>query len=159
MEHRMHPRPKRHAATIVLVASLLLVAPCAVLAQSAPPSHATAPDTPTTLPAWDDLTPAQRELLIAPIRERWNTNPDSRARIYGHAQDWRRMPPGERKRARHGMRRWEHMPPGKRDEMRALFHKMRGMTPEQRSALQKQWHEMSDAQRQAWVKANPPARD
>lgn len=158
IEHRTRHYPERHGRFILLAVSLLLAAPCAVLAQVTSLPAAESPAT-TTLPTWDQLTPAQRELLIATIRERWNANPDSRARIYEHARDWKDMSPDRRKRARRGMRRWEHMDPEKRDEMRALFHKMRAMTPEQRSALRKQWHEMSDAQRRAWVKANPPARD
>ncbi len=145
----------RHALPIVLL-SLLLAVPGALLAQSATPATS-AKD--TSLPAWDKLTPAQRELLIAPIRERWNSSPDSRARIYEHAQHWQQMPPDKRTRARHGMRRWENMDPEKRDAMRALFHKMRDMTPEQRDTPRQQWHDMSDAQRRAWVQANPPAED
>lgn len=151
-------RIKRHAPSAVLTLVLLLAAPCAVMAQS--PSTAQATTTsPAALPAWDQLTPAQRELLIAPMRERWNASPESRTRMYGHAREWSTMTPDERQRAHHGMRRWEHMDPKKRDEMRALFSKMRDMTPEQRSALRNQWHDMSDAQRQDWVKANTPAQD
>ena len=35
----------------------------------------------TQYPEWGQLTPAQREALVAPLRERWNSNPDERARI------------------------------------------------------------------------------
>ena len=113
--------------------------------------------TTTAMPAWEQLTQAQRDLLVAPIRERWNGNPDERARMYQHAQRWQQMTPAQRGRARHGMRRWEHMDPRKREEMRALFEKMRTMTPQQRHALRDQWHAMTAEQREAWMLANPPA--
>jgi hypothetical protein len=109
------------------------------------------------LPAWDQLTPAQRELLVAPMRERWDANPAERARMLGHAQRWRTMTPEQRTRARRGLRHWEHMDPERRTEMRALFGKMRTMTPAQRKQLRAQWHAMTPEQRRAWVEANPPA--
>jgi len=108
------------------------------------------------MPAWEQLTPAQRDLLVAPIRERWNGSPGERTRMYQHAQRWQQMTPEQRGRAHHGMHRWEHMDPQKREEMRALFQKMRAMTPEQRHALRDQWHAMTPGQRKAWVDANPP---
>lgn len=110
----------------------------------------------STLPAWERLTPAQRELLIAPLRERWDANPDERGRMYGHAERWRLMTPEQRARARRGLGHWEHMDPARRREMRALFEKMRTMAPEQRKALRDQWHGMTQAQRNAWVEANSP---
>ena len=113
--------------------------------------------TPTAMPAWEQLTPAQRDLLVAPIRERWNGNPDERTRLFQRAQRWQQMTPEQRGRAHHGMRRWEHMDTQKRNEMRALFQKMRTMTPEQRRALRDQWHAMTPGQRKAWMQANPPA--
>jgi len=137
-------------------AALLL--PCLLLAVAAGPVRAAEPATTTApaLPAWDQLTPAQRELLIAPLRERWNGNPDMRGRMYAHAQRWQQMTPEQRKRAHHGLQRWEHMDPEQRRAMRALFQKMRSMTPEQREALRKRWHAMSEAERRAWVVANAP---
>lgn len=112
-----------------------------------------------TMPAWEQLTPAQRELLVAPVRERWNANPEARTRLFEHAQRWQQMTPGQRVRAHHGLRRWERMDPDQRGTMRALFQKMRDMTPEQRRALREQWHRMTPEQRDAWVEANPPSGD
>jgi hypothetical protein len=144
-------------------AALLAVAACAPIGpagaqDSAPrqaPVHA-AQAAPAALPAWEQLTPAQRDLLVAPLRERWNANPGERARMYGHAERWRSMTPEQRARARRGLGHWEHMDPARRREMRALFEKMRTMAPEQRKALRDQWHGMTQAQRSAWVEANPP---
>ena len=50
----------RHFAPLLLLASLAL-APTTALAQEAKAD---------AMPAWDQLTPAQRELLIAPVRDR-----------------------------------------------------------------------------------------
>jgi len=109
-----------------------------------------------TLPDWEHLTPAQRELLLAPLRERWNANPAERARMLRHAQHWQSMDPAQRRRAHRGMHRWEKMDPEHRREMRALFSKMRTLTPPQRDALRKQWRGMTREQRRRWVEANPP---
>jgi hypothetical protein len=122
------------------------------------------------LPAWEQLTPAQRDELIAPLRERWNSHPDERARR-GHA-----LPPEQRGRAHRGMDRWERMGPAKRAEMQvlfertrsmprqqrretfALYHAMREMTPEQREALKQQWRKMTPEQRKAWMREHVPDR-
>jgi hypothetical protein len=143
--------------------ALFAIALCATSgiagAQDSAPRQAPAPVAQAAqpvLPAWDQLTPAQRELLVAPLRERWDSNPGERARMYGHAERWRSMTPEQRARARRGLGHWEHMDPARRREMRALFEKMRTMSPEQRKALRDQWHGMTQAQRSAWVEANPP---
>ena len=112
--------------------------------------------TPGTHPAWEQLSTAERDLLTAPIRERWDSNPGERARMLEHARRWQAMTPEQRQRAHHGMKRWSHMDPDKRAEARALFGKMRHMSPEQRKALREQWHAMTPEQRRAWIEANPP---
>lgn len=140
-------------------AALFAIALCAtggIAAAQESAQRAPATASQAALPAWDQLTPAQRELLVAPLRERWDANPDERRRMYGHAERWRSMTPEQRARARRGLGHWEHMDPARRREMRALFEKMRTMTTEQRKALRDQWHGMTQAQRNAWVEANPP---
>ena len=83
--------------------------------------------TTTQYPEWDQLSQAQRDAIIAPLRERWNANPGERAKMVERANRWQAMPRDQRDRARHGMQRWEHMSPEKRNEARALYHAMRGM--------------------------------
>ena len=112
-----------------------------------------------TLPTWERLTPEQRERLITPLRDRWNNEPDARARMLAHAQRWQDMTPEERSRARSGMKRWRHMDPEQREQMRALFARMRALPPEQRAALKAQWRAMTPEQRREWVDANPPPRE
>ena len=129
-----------------LLLSLLLLSG-QVLAQSQPA---------TTLPEWDKLTPQQREALIAPVRERWNSEPAERARMLERAQHWKSFSPHERGQARKGMRRFENMTPQQREEARALFERMRQMPPEDRKKLREEWSQMTPEQRRVWVQKNPP---
>lgn len=129
-----------------LMLSLFLVSG-QVLAQSQPAA---------TLPEWDKLTPQQREALIAPVRERWNSEPTERTRMLDHAQRWKDFSPDQRGQARKGMRRFENMTPQQREEARALFDRMRQMPPEDRKKLREEWSQMTPEQRRAWVQKNPP---
>ena len=110
---------------------------------------------PQALPAWDKLTPEQREQLIAPVRDRWNADADQRARLLEHARRWQAMPPEQRARAHKGVRRWKHMSPEQREQARALYSRMRGLDEAGRRALKARWREMTPAQQKAWVEANP----
>jgi|SRR6478672_10170685 len=129
----------------------------AILALALWPALAFAQASPgaTAYPEWDQLTPAQREALIAPLRERWNSNPDERMRMVERAQRWKTMPRDQRDHARHGMQRWEGMSPEQRVEARALFHAMRGLEKEQRKAFMAQWRKKTPQQRAEWLKAHP----
>jgi hypothetical protein len=145
--------------TRVAAVLALLVAASPVFAADPPKDAGTVPAKP--LPAWEQLTPAQREQLIAPVRERWNNQPEERQRMLERAERWQEMTPEQRKQARHGMKRWEHMSPEQREQMRALYAKMRGMDETQRAALKAQFRAMTPEQRRAWVQANPapPEKD
>ena len=139
----------RHA----LVLSLLCSTP--VFAQTAPSSQV-APVAPArSFPAWEQLSVAEREMLVAPVRERWNSNPQARAKMMDHAQRWQTMTPEQRQKAHRGMKRWGHMTPEQRAQSRALFGEMRNMTPEQRQELRAKWKAMTPAEREAWIKAHP----
>lgn len=120
------------------------------------PALAAEPD----LPDWDHLTVEQQQQLTAPIRARWNAQPEERARMLEHAKRWDTLTPPQRKHAHHGMERWQHMSPEQRVEARALYGKMRSLDTEGRTALKAKWRAMTPAQRKAWVEANPaPARN
>lgn len=137
-----------------ILCTLLLASGSALAGGQDKPTTAAA----TPLPSWDQLTPAQRDVVLTPLRERWNANPGDRADMYDHARRWNAMTPEQRAKARRGVRHWEHMDSARRTEMRALFEKMKSMTPEQRKALRDQWHAMTAEQRRAWVQANPPSQ-
>lgn len=132
---------------IRLAMLVLALLPALAFAQAQPEA--------TQYPEWDKLTPAQRDALIAPLRERWNANPGERARMVERAQRWQAMPRDQRDRARHGMQRWEGMSPGKRAEARALFHAMRSMEKEQRKAFLAEWRQKTPQQKAEWLKAHP----
>ncbi|WP_421570845.1 DUF3106 domain-containing protein [Stenotrophomonas sp. PD6] len=110
----------------------------------------------SALPEWDKLTPQQREVLIAPVRDRWNdAPPPQRERMLQHGQRWQSMTPEQRELARRGRHRFENMSPEQREQARALFAQMRSMSPAQRDELRERWAKMSPEQRQEWLKANP----
>ncbi|MDR6842962.1 DUF3106 domain-containing protein [Pseudoxanthomonas sacheonensis] len=129
-----------------LALGLLLLAGNA-LAQSTPAQ---------SLPEWEKLTPQQRDALIAPVRERWNSDPDDRPRMLEHAQRWKSMTPEQRRQARKGMRRFEGMNPHQREEARVLFLRMKDLPPEQRKKLRDDWKAMTPEQRRAWIQKNAP---
>lgn len=133
--------------------ALTLLLPCCAIS-APPPAQSAGASQP--MPAWEQLTPAQRDVLVAPVRERWNDNPDERARLYRRAQRWHDMTPEQRQRARNGMKRWHHMDPQQRAQARVLFRKMRDMPREQRQALREEWKAMTPAQREEWVKRQEP---
>jgi ABC-type transporter MlaC component len=107
-------------------------------------------------PAWEQLSNADRETLIAPLRDRWNSaDADKRQHMLAHAREWRTMTPEQRRAAHDGMKRWSNLSPEQRDHARALFQQMRTMDPDQRRALREQWRSMTPEQRQAWIDAHP----
>lgn len=107
------------------------------------------------LPAWEQLTEAQRQALVAPMRQRWNDHPEKRARMLAHAERWQQMAPEQRERARRGAERWQQMDPDKREAMRALYAHLRTLPEAEREAMRAQWRAMGPEERRAWVKANP----
>lgn len=111
---------------------------------------------PASLPEWDKLTPQQRETLIAPVRDRWNNEPQTRERMMERAQRWKTMTPEQRAQARHGIKRFERMNPQQREQARALYEHMLDLTLEQRKQLHDQWKQMTPEQRRAWLEKNPP---
>ncbi|GAB3360989.1 DUF3106 domain-containing protein [Lysobacter tyrosinilyticus] len=143
-------KPLHHALLLCLLCSTPAFAQTAPAGKTAP---AAAPA--RAYPAWEQLSVAEREMLLAPVRERWNSNPEARARMMEHAQRWQTMTPEERQRMHRGMGRWGHMSPEQRAHARALFGEMRKMTPEQRQELRAKWKSMTPAERDAWIKAHP----
>lgn len=128
------------------------------------------------LGTWEQLSAAERELLLQPLRERWDAaDAEGRQKMMAHARRWRDMPPEARARARQGRNRYDRLAPGEREQLHALyertrhlpeaerrhalvlFHVMRGMNPAQREALRAQWAGMSASEREAWVRQQRPA--
>ncbi|WP_045726855.1 DUF3106 domain-containing protein [Xanthomonas sp. GPE 39] len=146
-------RPTRFSLALTLLASSVTPAVCAPA--SAPQSPAVVDAQPdAALPDWEHLSRQQRELLIAPLRQRWNDAPSQRQRMFEHAQRWQSMTPEQRAHAHEGARRYEAMTPQQREEAQALFAYMRTLPPEQRKTLRERLDAMAPAQRTAWIKAN-----
>lgn len=141
---KMTPKPLIAALPVLLA-----------LAWAPPARSADAP-----LPAWEQLEAAQRELLVAPLRERWDSHPEDRRKMLERAGRWQELTPEQRKRAHRGMDRWKHMTPEQRENARALYSHMRSLSPEAREELRREWKKMSPEQQRAWARAHPaPARD
>jgi hypothetical protein len=141
------PSPRtRSINAILLPLALALALPAAAQVKGeAPP-----------LPAWEQLTEAQRAALVAPIRERWNAHPEKREHMLAHAERWQEMDPEQRARARRGAERWRQMDPEKREAMRALYARLRTLPQAERNVLRVRWRAMTPEQRREWVEDNPP---
>jgi hypothetical protein len=120
-----------------------------LLALLAPALKANAGDPP--LPEWERLSEAQRALLVAPIRERWNAEPEARARMLRHAQRWQQLTPQQRRHAHRGMKRWSHLSPEQQDRARAIFARIRDLPEGERRQWRERWRQMTPEQRKAWL--------
>ena len=134
------PAPRRLTFGLIGV----LLAMCLLTAHAAPPAAGTPP-------AWEQLTPAQREQLIAPLRQRWNSQPQSRARMLQHAQRWQQLAPDQRRHAQRGIQRLERMTPEQRQELRALYQHMQQLPEAERRRLRERLKTMTPEQRRAWL--------
>jgi hypothetical protein len=124
-----------------------------LLALLAPAGTVSASD--PRLPEWERLSEAQRALLVAPIRERWNAEPQARARMLRHAQRWQQLTPEQRRHAHRGMKRWSHLSPEQRDRARAIFARIRDLPEAERRQWREQWRQMTPEQRRAWLEQAP----
>lgn len=151
--------PMRASCRLIVPVLLAALAWPAWAQQQRPQAPPQMPDRQAQWPVWDQLSAAQRELLVAPLRERWNTDPGQRARMMEHAQRWRDMTPQQREQARQGVRRYQGMSPQQRQQARALFDHMHTLPPSQRKQLRDTWKNMTPQQRQEWVRTHPPMKD
>ena len=104
-----------------------------------------------SLPDWDRLSPAQRETLVSPLRERWNASPEKRAKMLHHAEHWGAMSPQQRAQARNGVDRFQNMTPDQREQARTAYERFRGMAPQDKRALRQRLRAMMPEQRAAWL--------
>jgi Protein of unknown function (DUF3106) len=138
---------------LVLLCALTFTLAGMVSAQTPPPAARPAQNAPQA-PEWERLSAAQRDAIMAVVRERWNTNPGQRARMLEHAERWQRMTPEQRQRAKAGQRRWEQMSPEQRKHARARFEQGRGLPSGQRGALREQLKAMTPEQRREWIRTH-----
>lgn len=111
------------------------------------------------VPAWNELSPAQREKL-ATMAEQWDTMPASRrVRALEHLERkarWEAMTPEEREKIREGARNFRDLPPELREKMRISMATMRGLPEDERKRLFAIWRGMDPAQRRAWLETGGP---
>src|SRR3546814_14540784 len=77
----------------ILAVVLAALMPCAAMAISPPPAEPE--DTATPMPAWEQLTQAPRDAVLAPLRARWTDNPEKRGRMHRHAPRWPDLTPAQ----------------------------------------------------------------
>jgi hypothetical protein len=143
--------------SMLLFAALLACAGSAA-AQTPPQTARTSQNLPQP-PEWDRLSPAQREAIVAVMRERWDSNPHERARMLQHAERWRQMSPEQRRNAQSGQRRWQQMSPEQRREARAAFEQGRGLPPAERAALREKLKAMTPDERREWLRTHRQQRE
>jgi len=115
------------------------------------PGHAQTP-----LPEWEQLSAEQREHLIAPLRDRWNSAPpEQRARMLSRAEHWQQMEPDQRQRISGAIGHLQELPPIRHHELRALFHYLRTLPESERAGFMLHWHNMPPEQRREWEAAHP----
>jgi hypothetical protein len=113
-----------------------------------------------SVPAWEELSPAQQESL-ARLRADWDQLPASR-RVRAlewveRKSRWEAMTPEEREKLRAGARNFRDLPPELREKMRTSMRAMRALPEDERRALRERWHAMSPEQRRAWLQEGGPA--
>jgi hypothetical protein len=147
---------RSHRRFVLLCAAMFALAGVAfagVAGAQTPPPARSAQNAPEP-PEWERLTQAQREAVMAVVRERWNANPGQRAKMLQHAERWQRMTPEQRQRAQQGQRRWAQMTPQQRKQARAKFELGRDLPPEQRAALRAELKAMTPEQRREWMRTH-----
>lgn len=149
----------RAAKTLALLLALLALGATALPASAQRPGRPAAEAAGQPLPEWDQLSPAQREAMIAVLRDRWNANPRSRAEMLRHAERWTELTPEQRRGARHGRDRLEQMTPEERAKARAAYERMRAMPAEERRVLREKLRQMTPEQRAEWFRREAERKD
>ncbi len=154
--NRMNPLPTLLCTALLACAGMASIGMAS--AQRPPPPHRQAQHAPQP-PEWERLSPAQREAIVAVVRERWNSNPRERGRMLQHAERWQRMTPEQRRSAEEGKRRWDRMSPQQRKEARAAFERGRGLPPAERAELRERLKAMTPEERREWLRTHRNPRE
>lgn len=120
-------------------------------AQSDPAVPAAAQSDPD-LPAWDQLSAAQREQLIGPLRERWDSQPQTRAHLFRNAQRWQQMTPQQRERAQRGLERLRQMTPEQRQQAREAYQRTQQLPEAERRSQREQMRQVTPEQRRQRIR-------
>ncbi len=119
--------------------SLALVSLISATASAQAPAVATTPATAasrpaSSKPAWNELTPAQRQAL-APLASTWETlNEPHKRKWIALAQNFSRMPPAERDKLHSRMKEWAALSPNQRTQARLNFGETQQLSADEKKA-------------------------
>jgi hypothetical protein len=140
------------AATLSAAAVLggALAAPAPVAAPASQARPAVKPE--AGGPRWNDLSPAQRQVL-APLAGDWNSIDDrGKERWLGVAGRFHKLPPEEQQRATQRMVEWSHMTPQQRTQARLNFQETRDVPKAERQARWEQYQALSEEEKRELAK-------
>jgi TRAP-type C4-dicarboxylate transport system substrate-binding protein len=90
-------------------------------------------------PTWDQLSPAQRQVLSG-MQQEWNTLPEERRdNLVQGADKWLSLSPEEKAKAESRLQRFNSLDPDRKARMRQLRDEYRNMTPEQRADIKERY--------------------
>lgn len=135
----------------------LCLCPGAASARHGSPPHVPVPvPDGVRVPAWHELTDAQRSDL-ADFADRWDRLPASRrvAILERHAR-WQQASPETRHRIREGQRVFRRMSPEQREAMRRSMAVLRALPVEEQRELRRLWRAMTPSERGRWLDRGGP---
>lgn len=108
------------------------------------------------VPAWDELSPAQRADLAA-FADRWDHLPASRrvAILERHAR-WQQASPEDRQNMRKGERVFRRMTPAQREAMRRSMAVVRTLPADEQRSLRQRWRALTPKERGDWLDRGGP---
>jgi len=110
-------------------------------------------------PAWDSLSPAQRQVL-APLQRDWPSIEAARKEKWLEvAARYPSMPPAERQRLQDRMSAWARMTPAERTRARQQYQETRQLPTEEKQARWQAYQSLTeDERRDLAQRARPPAK-
>ncbi|MBC7946211.1 MAG: DUF3106 domain-containing protein [Burkholderiales bacterium] len=97
-------------------------------------------------PAWEQLTPQQKQVL-APLAAEWSSFPDvQRSKLLGIAQRFPGLSPDQKQRVQSRLAEWSKLTPAQRDLARQNFRNLKQLPPEKREEAKKKWDEYQQFQ-------------
>lgn len=158
MTHRTPARLSPRAVALAVALAVGTVAAPSALAQVDPLSDDAADV--RGGPAWNDLTPGQRQAL-APLQREWPSVGAQRKRKWMEIADrFPSMPAAEQQRVQQRMTDWARMTPEERGRARSTFRDTRQLPAEERQARWKAYQSLSEDERRALASgARAPGAD
>lgn len=103
-------------------------------------------------PRWQDLSPAQQQVL-RPMQRDWSrVDEDSKRQWLGVASRFDQLSPAERARAQQRMDEWARMPPAQRDRARLNYRGALELSPSERRERWEAYQRLSEEQRRGLAK-------